>query len=251
MIARNFNRTTKAAWLAAIAALGLAWGAQAAPVCAFPSPPKVLSVRGDAHAKGAQLLQVWELADAPVWWSKADPDGYGAFRARVRRRAGETDPVKLLGQTPSANNRLVAANAAAWIAPATCLEKLLFQAQDRRIDTFAAPTEFVSVILKSPDRARLRAYFYTVNQDGIGRMSSVTGWALADQRAGWTLLAMLHNHNFHPGHPRQNSPLAPSLPDAQFNANLAREGGLRAAWITNGLHTAHIPAEAFGRFEKD
>ena len=251
MIARKFNRGLRAASLAAAGALVLAGAAQARDVCAFPSAPKVLAEEGDPHAKGSRLLQVWEVPDAPVWRSTAEPQDYGEFRARAKRLAGETDPVKLLGQAPSANNRLVVDNAQAWIAPATCLEKLLFQTQDRRIDTFVAPTEFVSLILRSPDGARLRVYFYTINQDGIGRASPISEPASADHQAGWTVLAALHNHNFHPGDARQNSPLAPSGPDAQFNVNMAREAGLQSAWITNGLHTAHIPASAFGAMTKD
>lgn len=251
MIARKFNRGLRAAWLGVAAAVSLVGAAEASAVCAFPSGPKVLAEEGEPHAKGSRLLQVWEFGDAPVWWSKAEPAGYGDFRARVRRLAGETDPVKLLDQTPSANGRLVAENASAWIAPATCLEKLLFQIQDQRIDTFAAPTEFVSMVLRSADGARLRVYFYTVNQDGIGRASPISEPAMADHRAGWTVLAALHNHNFHPGDVRLNSALAPSLPDAQLNLNMAREAGLQGAWITNGLHTAHIPASAFGAMERD
>jgi len=247
-IARKFNPGLRAALLGAAGALLLAGMAQAEAVCAFPSPPKVLAEQGEPHAKGSRLLQTWEFAEAPVWWSKAEPAGYGAFRARAKRLARETDPVKLLGQTPSANNRLVAENARAWIAPATCLEKLL---QDRRSDTFSAPTEFVSLVLRSADGARLRVYFYTVNQDGIGRASPISEPAAADHQAGWTVLGALHNHNFHPGDARQNSPLAPSLPDAQFNVNMAREAGLQSAWITNGLHTAHIPASAFGAMEDE
>ncbi|MGH6909609.1 MAG: hypothetical protein ACREEG_05435 [Phenylobacterium sp.] len=231
--------------------LVLAGAAQARAACAFPSAPRVLAEEGEPQVKESRLLQVWEFADAPVWWSTAEPAGYGDFRARTKRLAGETDPVKLLGQAPSTNNRLVAQNAAAWIAPATCLEKLLFQIQDRRSDTFTAPTEFFALVLRSADGARLRVYFYTVNQDGIGRASPISEPAAADNRAGWTVLGALHNHNFHPGDARQNSSLAPSLPDAQFNANMAKETGLQSAWITNGLHTAHIPASAFGAMEQD
>ena len=235
----------------AAASLGLAGSAQARVACALPDPPKVLAEQGEAHAKGSRLLQVWEFPDSAVFWSKAEPDGYGRFRARAGRLAGETDPVRLLAQTPSRNNRLVAENAAAWIAPATCLEKLLFQIQDRRIDTFAAPTEFLGFVLRSPDAARLKVYFYTVNQDGIGRASPAADRVAADRGSGWTVVAGLHNHNFHPGEPGLNAPLAPSLPDAQFNASFAAEAGMAEAWITNGLDTVHIPAAAFGRFERD
>ena len=238
-----------------IAALALAAGegASAQPAaCAVAAPPRVLMSQGDAHARGSKLLQVWDIPDAPVLWSPAEPAGYDAFLAKAMRQE-VTDPVALLAQapSPSANNRLVVENALAWIAPANCLEMLLFQVQDQRIETFTAPTEFMAIVLRSPDGARLRIYAYTVNQDGIGRATPVAEPAAADHRAGWTILAGLHNHSFHPGDPLLNGPVAPSAPDAAFNANFAVEAGMQAAWITNGVSTSHIPAEAFGRFEME
>ncbi|THD67304.1 hypothetical protein [Phenylobacterium sp.] len=239
------------AGVVAALAVAIAGGAGAAPaVCAFAAPPKVLLSEGDAHAKGSKLLQVWDTPDAPVLWSPAEPDGYEAFLARAMRQE-TTDPVRLLDQNPYANSHLVAANAAAWIAPANCLEMLLYQAQDQRIETFTAPTEFMAMVLRSPDGARLRVYFYSINQDGIGRATPVADPAEADFKAGWTILAGLHNHNFHPGDPTLNGPVAPSNPDAKFNATFAAEAGMQAAWITNGVSTAHIPAAAFGRFETE
>jgi len=224
--------------------------ADAREACVLP-PARVVEQSGDPHAAGGRLLQVWDMADAAVWWSDAEPDGYAAFRAKVAGKAGETDPVKLLAQVPWANNRLVAERAADWIRPANCLEKALQQAQDQRVDTFASPTEFMAVVLRSPDGAKLRVYFYTVNQDGIGRATPVSGPATADSRAGWKVLGVLHNHAFHPGQPELNSPLAPSKPDAKSMVNLAATAGLAEAWITNGLHTARIPAAAFGLFDRD
>lgn len=240
-------------WIGVIAALVLTSAAAAAPpACVFPDPPRVIAQSGDPHAHGSRLLQVWEVADAPVWWSQqAGPAGYAAFRAQVAAKAGPTDPALLLAQTPWTNNRLVAANAAQWVRPANCLEMLLQQTQNRRIAPFDAPTEFMAVILRSSDTKRLRVYFYTTNQDGIGRATPVSDLAAEDHRAGWTVLAALHNHAFHPGQPDLNAPLAPSKPDAQFNANYAARVGLAEAWITNGLHTAHIPAAAFDKFERD
>jgi hypothetical protein len=237
---------------ACLAMLGVLWAgaAGAREVCALP-PARVIEQSGDPHAPGGRLLQVWEVADAAVWWSDADPSGYGAFRAKVAKLAGETDPVKLLAQVRSPNNRIVAERAADWIGPANCLEKLLQQMQDDRIDTFARPTEFAAVVLRSADGATLRIYFYTVNEDGIGRMTPVSAPATADYQSGWKVLGTLHNHAFHPGQPELNGPLAPSKPDGRFIVNFAASAGLAEAWITNGLHTARIPAAAFGLFERD
>jgi len=237
--------------LVAAFAVSIAGEATAAPAaCAFAAPAKVLVSEGDSHAKGSKLLQVWDTPDTPVLWSPVEPAGYEAFTAKAMRQE-TTDPVALLEQSPYANSHLVAANAAAWIAPANCLEMLLYQAQDRRIETFTAPTEFMAIVLRSPEVARLRIYFYSVNQDGIGRATPVADPAEADHRAGWTILAGLHNHSFHPGDPKLNGPVAPSVADAAFNAKFAAEAGMQAAWITNGISTVHIPAEAFGRFEME
>lgn len=249
MAAEGRVRRVGACLVAAAVALW-AGGAQAGERCALPSA-RVLAQSGDAHASGGRLLQVWDVPESPVWWSRAEPAGYDAFRAKVAKHVGETNPVRLLAQVPSRNNQLVAERATDWIGPATCLEKLLQQVQDRRIDTFASPTEFLAFVLRSADGARLRVYFYTVNQDGIGRATPASDPVLADRRAGWLVLGGLHNHAFHPGQPELNAPLAPSKPDAQFNQNFAASAGMAEAWITNGLHTARIPAAAFGAFERD
>ena len=237
--------------LCALVVVAVGEGVQAREACAFDSPPTVLFGQGDPHAKGGRLLQVWEVPDRRVWWSKVPPAGYADFRARVARHVPQHDPRRLLTEASGANNAVVLAAPRGWIRPANCLEMLLQQTQDRRIDTFVAPTEFVGFILRSPEGRRLRVYFYTVNDDGIGRAAPVTDPVKRDRAAGWTVLAGLHNHNFHPGQPELNGPLGPSGPDAQFNANFAEAAGMREAWITNGIDSVHIPASAFGRFHWD
>lgn len=235
----------------ALASLMLGGAVQAEDICAFPSPPRVIEQAGAAHAQGGRLLQIWEAEDRPIWWSQTKPAGYPAFEAKVAEHVAETDPLRLLAQDAWANNRLVAKHAADWVRPINCLEMLLHQTQDRRVDTFTSPTEFMAIVLRSDDAKWLRVYFYTVNQDGIGRTSPVSDLALADRRAGWRVLAALHNHAFHPGTPSLNGSIAPSKADAQFNVNYAASAGMTEAWITNGLHTARIPAGAFAQFERD
>jgi hypothetical protein len=238
--------------IAAVAGvLALSSAAKAAETCALPSPPRVISAAGAPHAKGSRLLQVWEFRDAPVWWSGAEPAGYADIRREIADKAGETDPLKLLAQDPWTNNRLVAARAAEWVKPVNCLEMLLVQTQHRRVGMFAQPTEFMAAVLRSPDAQRLRVYYYTINEDGIGSASPITEPAAADTRSGWVVLGVLHNHAFHPGQPAVNGPIAPSKPDAQFHVNFSRSAGLGAAWITNGLHTSRVPASELGLFERD
>lgn len=128
---------------------------------------------GDPHAANGRLLQVWDVPNEPVLWSEATPESpaYRDFLDKLARADTETDPLALLRASPHPNNALVIRNAADWIRPASCLEKLLVGEQHARMDTFATPTEFASLILRSPDSTRLRVYFYTINQDGIGRMT--------------------------------------------------------------------------------
>lgn len=235
---------------AALAASTMASTAFAETACRFDAPPKVLMRQGDDHAPGAKLLRVWEMSDRPVLWSTADPVGYGTFRAAVKRHVPDTDPARILAAAPSANNARVAASAAEWVRSARCLQKLLYQRQDQRMPTFTAPTEFAAFVLRSPDGKRLRIYSYTANLDGIGRMDPVSDPVARDHEAGWVVLAGLHNHAFHPGdRPDLNGVVAPSVPDAQFNARFHTVSGMREAWITNGLDTVEIPASAFGSFE--
>lgn len=243
---------------AGIAALAMsATATRAAEVCALPASPRILASEGASSAKGGRLLQMWDISDAPVYWSATDPvdPAFRSFVAGVARHVTVTDPVRLLRTSPAwdnprlkLNNTVVADRADAWIRPAGCLEKLLLTVQHARVDMFERPTEFAALVLRSPAGDRLRIYFLTINEDGIGRASPLTDPALVDVKAGWSPEIALHNHSFHPGQPSLDGILAPSEADAQFMANLAAASGLREAWITNGLHTSRIPASAFELF---
>ncbi len=237
--------------VAVLISAALHGGAQAQTACAFPSPPRVIA------SEGPKLVQVWDIPDSAVYWSNADPAdaAFAGFKAGLAKHVRTTDPVALLRASPAfdnarlkANNALVADHAEAWIASAGCLEKLLMTVQHKRVDTFVRPTEFAALVLRSPDRARLRIYYLTIDADGIGRMSPLTEPAIADVKAGWRIEIALHNHSFHPGQPALDGVLAPSEADAQFAVNLAAEAGLQSAWITNGLHTSRIPVSAFRLF---
>ena len=224
----------------------------AASACTLPAPT-ILEQSGDPHGADGRLLQIWDVANDPVLWSNADPaDGaYADFRAKLTRSGEATDPLKLLAASPSQANGLVTANAASWIRPAGCLEKLMVGIQQARRDIFVAPTEFANVVMRSADAARLRIYFFTINQDGIGRMSPLTNPALVDHAQGWNVMLVMHTHAFHPGNALLNGIVSPSIPDADFQYNFAEEAGLEQAWITNGVSTVRIPAAEFGRFQRE
>lgn len=220
-------------------------------VCSLPAEPVVLEQSGDPHGPDGRLLQKWEIADDPVLWSEASPDGaYADFHAEVAARKIETNPITLLERSPTVNNALVVSRAGEWIRPAGCFEKLLTGFQHAWIGIFDAPTEFASIVMRSPDGARLRIYYLTINQDGIGRAGPLTNPAQADAADGWTMELVLHPHFFHPGQPELDGLIAPSVPDAHFAYN-QRDVGLKQAWITNGVHTVRIPAEAFDLFQRE
>lgn len=220
----------------------------AQPPCEIAQKPTVLTNEGDPHQRGGRLLQVWEIADAPVLWSTADPvsAGYRDFAAKRKAKVPNSDPLHLLAQSPSRNNKLVMQNAKAWLRPATCLEKLLTGMQQARLDMFESPSEFASFVLRAGNRVRI--YFYTNNQDGLGRMTPLTDPVLQDVKKGWRVQFGMHNHPFHPGQPDLNGPPAPSVPDAHFHYNMREE--MPEARVTNGVDTVRIPAAAFDRFER-
>jgi hypothetical protein len=219
--------------------------------CAFTTAPEVLFESGDPHRSGSELLHYYEEPYPSVLWSarRPPPGSYDRFLAKLMERRVETDPVTLLRGSPWANNSIVARFAREWIVPVNCLEMLLTGAQNARMDLLDAPTEFVSFILRSPDGARVRIYVYTRNEDGIGNVGRIEETIAPALAEGWTLQIVLHNHTFHVDQRVLNAVTAPSEADAQLAGNLARDPGLSEAWITNGLHTARIPASEFGRFE--
>lgn len=239
----------------AVAALSLsvvAAPAHADTACRFASEPRVLMEEGGPNADGSKLLQLWDVPDHPVLWSVTAPEsgGYRRFRDELAERKIETGPVRLLERSPTPNNRIVIRHADDWIGPANCLEMLMFGHQYGRLNTFENPSEFASIILRSPDRERLRVYYYTINHDGIGRMDPIVESALADRQAGWEVLIALHSHVFHPGQPKIDGILAPSGPDADFHARFHAQSGVREARITNGVHTVRMPASSFDGFRR-
>jgi len=227
--------------------------AHAAAPCEFPNPPRVIMEDGDPHISGSRLLQVWEAPNHPVYWSEIAPHSgaYGEFRAELNELETAIDPVRLLERSPTENNALVIRRADDLIKPAGCLEMLLVGYQHERLNTFTDPTEFASIILRSPDKARLRVYYYTINHDGIGRMTPVVEPALDDMRDGWQVLVALHNHAFHPDQPELDGILAPSIPDADFHVRFHAESRVEEAWITNGVDTVRMPAASFTDFQRE
>ena len=83
---------------------------------------------------------------------------------------------------------------------------------------------------------------------------------IADVARGFEPVAHLHNHPFmfdrEVGDRTWATPetladiagaLAPSMSDVQLYRGMVEEFGLRGAWVTNGLDSAHFPWAAFDR----
>lgn len=222
-----------------------------APICKFPTQPKILLSEGHDYEPDARLLQFWDVEQPQILWSRtATPTrSYRRYLSQVRQMGFTVDPAAALRASPSINNDVVLAAAAEWIHPANCLEKLLMGIQNDRVSIRRDPTEFVSIGLYRPETERMRIYFYSVNRNGIGAMTPLTRLVDADLLVGWRVKFVLHNHAFHLSEPALNGIVAPSIPDANFNVNFAQSHGLPEARITNGIDTVVIPAAAFDRFQ--
>jgi hypothetical protein len=215
--------------------------------CQFGAEPEVLSVSGDPHVKGGQILQVWDVPNLPVFLTTRRPisGSYDGFLNRLHNSGVETDPVKLLERTPipreRRNTTIVLQEARTWIGPINCLEMLLLGVQNERINIFEDPTEFVSFVLRSNDGKRLRIIFFSKNEYVLGNVSSILGQVAENHARGWAVVAALHNHNFHLREPELNGVVAPSAADAHLNRGLADRFQMEEAWITNGVSTGENP----------
>ncbi len=221
------------------------------PRCSFAIEPTILQEEGDAHQADGRLLQYWDVAQPEVLWSH-DAEStrpYRRFLFQVRQIGFPTDPIAALHASPSINNGIVLEARADWIRTANCLEKMLMGLQNDRISIRKDPTEFVSFVLNRSDTEQVRVYFYSVNRNGIGAMTPLTRIVDADLLDGWQIRFVLHNHAFHKSNAALNGILAPSVPDADFDINLAKSHRLPEARITNGIDTVVIPAAAFHRFQ--
>lgn len=228
--------------------------------CALEAAPRVLEMSGNAHTAGARFAQVWDVDAAPVFWTTQPPTtgSYAGFVAALRTSGVDTNPVSLLRRKAALpqtslgdarNDSLVARESSQWVHRINCLEMLLIGIQNDRIGLLQQSTEFTAFVLRSSDGRRLRIYSYTRNEDGIGNVGAILAPMVRDYQDGWIVMANLHNHNFRIGQTDVNAVVSPSLPDAQLYQSLADKYQLREAWITNGLHTARIPASAFGRLQ--
>lgn len=231
-----------------------------------PAAPAAATCRLDeapvtVYDDGAAVLLRWDLADRPALWSPAlpDDDGYQAFRAAIRA-AGAELRAPIADRAPPAddaaregwrredhNAALVLDGKAGTLRPIHCLEALMFARQHARHDELTTPTEFMVLVLRRGDRLRL--YFGAGDQLFPPRTVYGFDQAAADVADGWTLELALHDHTVQ----RRGDRPALGMPSLSTNdvflfRNKVADLGLRAAWVTNGVYTAEIPAADLDRF---
>lgn len=218
--------------------------------CDLQGTTTVLNQEGESHAAGSKLLKRWDIPNDAVWDSDRTPirGAYPKYVQEANDRAVETNPARILAENDTFNNRIVRTNLSDWVRPASCLEKSLLAEQHSRMNLFSQPSEFASFVLLSPDRTIVRVYYYTVNQNGIGKASPLTSPVQQDLKSGWKPLFALHNHPIVPGDRKLNGAPSPSVPDADFQMGSARYLGLPEARITNGFNSVHMPATSFAEF---
>lgn len=230
-----------------------------APECRLSQEPLVLLQEGEPNQYGSRLLWVWEVDDAPPFWSDTKPESasYLAFLEEIKQAGVDPAPDRLLARSLEMsepddperfNVELALREAPRRIGPINCMEALLMSYQTERMDMAKEPTEFTALFLRSDDGARLKIYWYTVNQAGIGNLSALMRHVEADLAQGWGLWASLHNHNFFLTRENISGVPAPGLSDVQFFRALRDGSGLREAWVTNGFDTIRIPASDFDLF---
>jgi hypothetical protein len=221
-----------------------------------------------------ELHLVYELEDTPELWEPLpDDELVASYRARVTARLnGNVLPRDLLvrqraimeaigterARGDAENARLLLEGRAGTIAPAICLESLLFREQARRYPMLDHPSEFGAFILRG--KGRVRVYFSSLETVGGKIRREVNDRVRVDGASGFEVIAHLHNHTFMfdrvPGDRMWTIPetvadvggaLAPSTTDVHFYRNMRESLGLRGAWVTNGLDTARFGASDFDR----
>lgn len=240
-----------------IAAIVLSPAADAAAAaCRIAEPPTI--VLDD----GKQLLQFWEVPESPRWASEILPRSVGLRRftraVRARMDVSELGRYVSASMMPTSqdeyNARLMLAGEVGSIRPINCIEALLLSTQAERHPMESQPTEFLAFILKRADPKggkRLKIWFYTVDQPGIGRLGPISSAVDADVSRGWNPWINLHNHNFF----FDRKPLMPGVPwpsaiDAQLMKDLSfQDRAFETIAVTNGFVTSRLRPDELRRFK--
>ena len=215
-----------------------------------------------------ELHELLDVQDTPSLWEAATSDeALGRYREAVSARlGGKIEPRDTLlaqrevfaafpgGAGEAANGTALLEGRAGAIGPIRCLELLLWRRQAARYPMLEHPTEFGAYILRSKDRVRV--YFSSADRVGQKLRAEVRERVIADRKAGFEVVAHLHNHPFLfdrvVGDRLWTTPetlrdvagaVAPSKADVQALRAMRETVGLQGAWVTNGLYTARFKAD--------
>lgn len=229
------------------------------PHCALPTPPTVLLERDGV------VLWEWSLPALEIFFQPVLPPDSGllAYRAAIRadgadlRRPVADEPAKgteaeeEIWRNERFNNDLAYSGEVGTIQPITCLDALLFAAQDARFSELDHPTEFLASVLRRgvADDARLVVVFGAGNE--MFPPKEVYGFDVVDRYLadGWIYWYALHNHTIQ----RNGESLAlgtpvPSTSDVQLTRNLAAGRGLEGVRVTNGFYTFSASVDGLAAF---
>jgi len=231
-------------------------------------PREIIQV---ARPIAGELHRVYDLTDHPSLWRPGDALVKTYRRAVTRRLGPRLTPrdllqcqLKVYGRIPGpfahrdASNIRFALAKGRRFRKASCLEVRLWLEQHRRYPMLRHPTEFGAFVLRRG--SRVRVYWSAADRLGQKMRGAVTRRVAADVKAGYRLLAHLHNHPFLPDRvvgdrlyttratkADVGGALAPSATDVQLYRNFRRSLRLEAAWITNGFDTAEYSYQTFDK----
>ncbi|WP_437644890.1 hypothetical protein [Sorangium sp. So ce362] len=242
-----------------------------APPLACPSLPENPERIAVPDPIPGELHEVFDLPDEPALWAPAPPDPErDRYRAGLLAKVGSDEGLsqrallerarKVMTGPPGyreiENVNVILDGKAGAVQPISCLEWRLFQRQARRYPMIEHPTEFGAYILRG--EARVRVYYSGADRVGGKLRGEVKERVVADLGRGFVPFAHLHNHPFLfdrvPGDRMWTTEetknnyeggVAPSLTDVHAYRGMRDDFGLRGAWVTNGLDTAHFEAADF------
>ena len=225
-------------------------------------PPSVETITVDEPVPG-EFHVVFELDGKDRWLAAAPPSAArSAYEAKVVDRLGHpADPRGLLERQRQVYARSAApgdvevqtmdralANVGR-VGPVSCLDWMLWRAEDARFSMVEHPTELSAFVLRRGNR--LRIYLSGADRLGQKLRSAVSDRVAADVALGWELAAHLHNHPFlfdrrvgdrafttSRNVDDVGGALCPSTNDLAAYESMSGRLGLGEAWITNGLSTA-------------
>jgi hypothetical protein len=227
--------------------------------CALPPAPTVVARDGTA------VLQYWDIADEPLWFSPVIPDDarYLAYRKAIRAAGAAlvrpiadppatTTPAEVeMWRRENLNADVAYSGTAGTVRPVHCLDAALFAYQHARHDELVKPTEFIAHVLRKTvaGRPTLRIYFGA--GDEMFPPKAVYGFDQVkhDVADGWRFVVTLHDHTITKRGDRPAlGPPVPSTNDVHLLRNITEDVALDSVWVTNGYFTIEIPIAALVRY---